>query len=63
MLICLQALRESVDALEPVSGDGAVQHRLVVGLQEMVGQLGPIGAAVDARWVRNGGVRVAPGAV
>ncbi|GFR46254.1 hypothetical protein Agub_g7805 [Astrephomene gubernaculifera] len=45
----LQILRESVDALDPVGGDGAVQHRLLGTLQELVGQLGPIGASVDAR--------------
>ncbi|GLC59669.1 hypothetical protein PLESTB_001520400 [Pleodorina starrii] len=45
----LQLLRESVDALDPVDGDGAVQNRLITTLKEVVGQLGPIGGSVDAR--------------
>ncbi|GIL48342.1 hypothetical protein Vafri_4620, partial [Volvox africanus] len=45
----LQLLRESVDALDPVDGDGIVQNRLITTLKDVVGQLGPIGGSVDAR--------------
>ncbi|GLI69408.1 hypothetical protein VaNZ11_014011 [Volvox africanus] len=45
----LQLLRESVDALNPVGGDGIVQNRLINTLKDVVGQLGPIGGSVEAR--------------
>lgn len=45
----LQLLREAVDKLDPVAGDGAVQHSAIKTLGEVVSQLGPIGGSVDAR--------------
>ena len=44
----LQMLRETVDALRPTM-DAAVWNRSTMALKELLQQLGPIGAAVDAK--------------
>ncbi len=44
----LQMLRETVDVLRPEM-DAAVWNRSTMALKELVQQLGPIGAAVDAK--------------
>ena len=45
----LQALKESIDGLRPNGMDSVAWNKATTNIKEQVGQLGPIGAAVDSR--------------